>query len=176
MFSSCQNEINFLAFGQEILHFLAHILTWVHHFSRMSTLRSKSCRCHISIVGCFSLDQQQHYQNCTCWDEIAEAYLTPNNRGKYAKVWSGRSKELREATASRALWNCNKCLNAPLTAPFTMSTQSQGHYNYFTPVTTLHKTYQIATRVPSCHSLRPMTLPRPSAPATSMPMLSSLDH
>jgi hypothetical protein len=52
----------------------------------------------------------------------------------------------------------------PLTAPFTLSTQSQGHYSHFTLLSILHGAYQMVTHVLSCPGLRPMTLLGPSTP------------
>jgi hypothetical protein len=37
----------------------------------------------------------------------------------------------------------------PITIPFTLSVQSQGYHNHFTPLTTLHVAYYMATCVPS---------------------------
>jgi hypothetical protein len=53
---------------------------------------------------------------------------------------------------------------APLTAPFTLSIHSQGHYSHFTFLSILHRAYQMATRVLSCPGLHPTTFVGPSAP------------
>jgi hypothetical protein len=52
----------------------------------------------------------------------------------------------------------------PLTAPFTLSSQSQGYYSHFTYLTTLYRTYYKVTRVFPGHGLRLTTLFGPSAP------------
>jgi hypothetical protein len=53
---------------------------------------------------------------------------------------------------------------APLTAPFKLSIQSQGHYSHFTLLSILHGAYQMVTHVLSCPGLHPTTLLGPSAP------------
>jgi hypothetical protein len=63
---------------------------------------------------------------------------------------------------------------APLTTPFTHSVQSQGHYSHFTLLTTLHRTYHMATHVPygqaSVHHASPISGPL----RTPLPSLSRM--
>jgi hypothetical protein len=67
----------------------------------------------------------------------------------------------------------------PLTTSFTQSVQSHEHYSYFTLLTTLHRAYHMATRVPCDHAfIRHASLIsgplRPPLPSLSRPLNDSL--